>query len=67
MDKKTELLKPWPGPYGGVPPWNAVQPDVLPAAFDDAIAQTKAEIEAIGGQSEPANFENTIVALEVSG
>ncbi|MGN6544564.1 MAG: M3 family metallopeptidase [Aureliella sp.] len=67
MDKKTELLKPWPGPYGGVPPWNVVQPDVLPAAFDDAIAQTKAEIEAIGGQSEPATFENTIVALEASG
>src|SRR5688500_4582271 len=28
MEKKLELLKPWPGPYGGVPPWNLVQPDV---------------------------------------
>lgn len=67
MEKKVELLKPWPGPYGGVPPWNVVQPDVLPEAFDDAIAQTKTEIEAIANRDEPATFENTIVALELSG
>ncbi|MCC6509060.1 MAG: M3 family metallopeptidase [Pirellulaceae bacterium] len=67
MKTKTELLKPWLGPYGGVPPWNLVQPEAMPPAFDDAIAQSKAELEKIANNSEPASFENTIVAMEQAG
>lgn len=66
MDKKTELLKTWLGPYGGVPPWNVVQPEAFPAAFDDAIAEAKKEIELIANNPALATFENTIVAMELS-
>ena len=67
MQTKMELLSPWTGPYGGVPPWNAVRPEAFPAAFDDAIAQSKAEIDAIANNAAPATFENTIVAFEEAG
>ncbi len=67
MKTKMELLKPWAGPYGGVPPWNIVQPESLTPAFDDAIAESKAEIEKIANNPEAPNFKNTIVALEDSG
>lgn len=67
MKTKLELLKPWTGPYGGVPPWNIVQAESLPAAFDDAIAEAKQEIEAVAKDPAAATFENTIVALEQSG
>src|SRR5687768_7419653 len=36
-------------------------------AFDQAMAIQRAEIEAITANPEPANFDNTIVALERSG
>lgn len=67
MKTKMDLLKAWTGPYGGVPPWNLVHPDSFPLAFDDAIAQSKAEIDSIASNSASATFENTIVALELSG
>ena len=63
----NELLQPWTGPYGGVPPWNVVRPPEFAAAFDAAIRQAQTEIEAIATSSEPATFENTVVALEKSG
>ncbi|WP_146528261.1 M3 family metallopeptidase [Novipirellula artificiosorum] len=61
------MLKPWTGPYGGVPPWNLVRTDEFLGAFDIAIAEAKDEITGIADQSDPATFENTIVALEKSG
>ncbi len=67
MKTKMELLKPWSGPYDGVPPWNLVHPQDFPAAFDDAINESKAEIEKIAGNPQPATFANTIVAMETSG
>lgn len=64
---ESELLKPWSGPYGGVPPWNLVRPDEFVANFDQAIAAARREIEAIANNPEPATFENTVVALETAG
>jgi peptidyl-dipeptidase Dcp len=61
------MLSPWTGPYGGVPPWNEVRPDEFVDAFDVAIAQAEAEIDAIANNPDPATFENTIVALETAG
>ena len=61
------LIRPWTGPYGGVPPWDLVRPDEFLAAFDTAILATQAEIAAIADNTAPATFENTIVALEESG
>lgn len=63
----SPLLKPWPGPYGGVPPWNEVRPEEFPAAFDAAMADAEAEIDQIAAQDEPATFANTIEALERVG
>ena len=61
------LLQPWNGPYGGVPPWNEVQPTEFEAAFDAAMEISKADIDKIANHPEPATFENTIVALEKEG
>jgi peptidyl-dipeptidase Dcp len=36
-------------------------------AFEQGMAEQLAEIEAIASQQEPANFDNTLVALERSG
>ncbi len=67
MKTKEDLLKPWAGPYGGVPPWNLVHVESMAAAFDSAIEESKAEIDKIAGNPAPASFENTIVAMEISG
>ena len=61
------LLEPWPGPHGGVPPWDVVRPDLFPEAFEQAIALQRREIESIGSASSSPDFENTIVALERCG
>ncbi len=67
MSSESILLKPWTGPYGGVPPWKSVNPDEFPAAFDAAFELARQEIEQIANNPQPATFENTIVALEKSG
>ncbi|WP_182867923.1 M3 family metallopeptidase [Rhodopirellula sp. JC639] len=61
------LLKPWTGPYGGVPPWDLVRSEDFIDAFDTAIEQAAAEIDQIATNPEPATFENTIVAMEQAG
>lgn len=63
----SPLLAPWPGPYGGVPPWNEVRPDEFQSAFDAAIEMHNKEIQQIAQNPESPSFENTIVALEDSG
>lgn len=63
----TALLAPWRGPYGGVPPWNDVRPDRLQPAIEAAMALQLAAIERIANDPRPADFENTIAALEESG
>ena len=61
------MLKPWGGPYGGVPPWNLVRPQAFPEAFETAIAEAEQEITAIAEQSEAPSFTNTLVPLESAG
>jgi peptidyl-dipeptidase Dcp len=61
------LTRPWSGPYGGVPPWDQARPELFPAAFEAALAEQRAEIDAIGADSSAPTFENTIAALERSG
>ncbi len=64
---ESVLLKPWVGPYGGVPPWRMVKPEEFIDAFKAAIAMSTADIEEIANNPEPATFENTIVPLETAG
>ncbi len=66
-DHNSVLLAPWTGPYGGVPPWDQIDPNRFGPAFDEAIARSAAEIQAIADNPEPPTFDNTIVALETAG
>ncbi len=63
----SPLLAPWTGPYGGVPPWDQVDPAAFLDAFAVAIEDSKREINAIADNPEPATLANTIEALEQSG
>jgi peptidyl-dipeptidase Dcp len=61
------LTRPWTGPYGGVPPWDQANPELFPGAFEAAIAEQRAEIDAIAADGASPSFENTIVGMERSG
>ena len=61
------LLAEWTGPFGGVPPWDKVQPDLFPEAFQQAIDARQAEINAIVVKRSAPTFENTIVPLQNAG
>ncbi len=61
------LTTEWPGPYGGVPPVDIATPANMEAAFDRAIAEKLREVNRIANKRAPANFDNTILALEASG
>jgi peptidyl-dipeptidase Dcp len=60
------LLQIWTTPFG-LPPFAEIATDDFMPAFEAAMAEHRAEIEAIAGQPEPPDFENTIAALERSG
>ena len=60
------LLHAWSTPYG-LPPFGSVQPEHFEPAFERAIAQHRAEIDAIATQAAGPSFENTIAALDRSG
>jgi len=61
------LLGEWTGPYGGVPPWDKVRPELFPGAFQFAIDEQRREYLAIANNSAAPTFENTIVAMEKAG
>ena len=61
------LVAAWSGPYGGVPPWDALRPELFSDAFTTALAEERAEIEAIASSTEPPTFRNTIEAFDTSG
>ncbi len=60
---QNPLIEDWNGPFG-IPPFDRLAPDHFRPAFDAAFAEHKAEIAAIADHPEPANFDNTIAALE---
>src|SRR6185437_12613440 len=60
------LLEPWTGPFEA-PPFDRFEPRHFRPAFDAALAQARAEIDAVAANSEPPTFANTIEALERSG
>jgi peptidyl-dipeptidase Dcp len=61
------LLQDWTGPYGGVPPWDKVKPDLFPQAFQVGIDELLAETDAIANNPQAPTFANTIEAMEKSG
>ncbi len=60
------LLAAWTGAYE-TPPFAAIRPEHFRPAFDRAMAEHMAEIEAIAATPAAPNFDNTIAALERSG
>jgi peptidyl-dipeptidase Dcp len=63
----SPLLAPWPGSWGGVPPWEAGTPEAYKEALLAAVASRRGEIDAIVRQSAAPTFENTIAAMENAG
>ena len=60
------LLQPWSTPYG-LPPFGAIDSAHFVPAFERALQQHGAEIDAIADHFKPPDFDNTIAALDVSG
>jgi peptidyl-dipeptidase Dcp len=61
------LLAQWAGPYGGVPPFDKVRPELFPEAFQAGINARRVEIQAIANNPATATFENTFVPLQNAG
>jgi peptidyl-dipeptidase Dcp len=61
------LLQPWTGPYGGVPPFDKITPEMFPPALTVAFDRLRAEVKSIAENPAPPTFDNVIGALEASG
>ena len=64
---ENPLLAKWEGPYGGVPPFDRVQIPLFKPALEAAMTEQLGEVQRIANDPAPANFENTIAALERAG
>src|SRR5262245_65844924 len=60
------LLTKWTAPFE-LPPFLSIRPGHFRPSFDRALADHRAEIDAIAGNPAEPSFDNTIVALEASG
>ncbi|MFM8920507.1 MAG: M3 family metallopeptidase [Limnohabitans sp.] len=60
------LLQAWQTPFG-MPPFESIQASHFEEAFESALKQHQAEIDAISNNPEPPSFDNTLLALEASG
>lgn len=61
------LIAPWTGPYGGVPPWDKVKPELFPAAFEAALAERKRDYDRIADNPAKPTFANTFVPMQNAG
>jgi len=61
------LIAPWTGPYGGVPPWDKVKPELFPSAFEAALAERRAEYDRIANNPAKPTFANTFVPMQNAG
>ncbi|MEM6744084.1 MAG: M3 family metallopeptidase [Pseudomonadota bacterium] len=62
----SRIDAPWTGPFG-LPPFKGLEAEAFPPAFDRAMAAHEAEIEAVKADPNPADFANTVEALEAAG
>ena len=68
MNAETNpLLEKWTGNYGGVPAFDKVKISHFKPALEAAMAEKLAEIDKIAKNPAPANFDNTIGAMEKTG
>jgi len=66
-DEGNVLLSEYSGPYGGVPHFDGMRVAGVKSALEAGMARRLAEVDAIVDNLEPADFANTIIALERSG
>jgi peptidyl-dipeptidase Dcp len=66
MTDSNPLLAPSPYPYD-FPPFDQIENAHFGPAIEAGMALHREEVQAIADQSEPATFENTIVAMERAG
>ena len=60
------LLEKWTTPFE-LPPFDLIKPEHFLPAYQAAIKEELAEVEAIAAQTAAPSFDNTIAALEKSG
>ncbi len=60
------LLQAWDGPFG-LPPFERIHAEHFSPAFTAAMDAHMREIETIAGNSTPADFDNTVAALDRGG
>lgn len=60
------LLQTWDGPYG-LPPFGVAHAAHFAPAFEHAVRDHWAEIEAIANQAAAPSFDNTLAAFDASG
>jgi len=60
------LLRPWDGPYG-LPPFADIRPEHFEPAFEQALAEHRAELALMASQTEAPSFANTLAAFDRSG
>ena len=56
----------WDTPFG-IPPFESIKDSHFMPAFKGAVLELREEIATIADNPEPPNFDNTILALEISG
>jgi len=61
------LLADWSGPYGGVPPWDKVRPELFAQAFEVSMAERAADYRRIADNPAAPTFENTFVPMQLAG
>jgi peptidyl-dipeptidase Dcp len=60
------LLQPWATPFG-LPPFDRIRAEDFEPAFEQAIGEHRAELDAIAAQAQAPTFANTIEAFDASG
>lgn len=60
------LLQPWTAPFG-LPPFTEIEPAHFAPAFEQALAEHRAELDLLAAQSAPPTFDNTVAAFDRSG
>lgn len=63
---ENPLLAPWTAPHG-LPPFDAIRPEHFAPAFEVAMREHRAELDAIAAQPQAPSFDNTVAALDASG
>jgi peptidyl-dipeptidase Dcp len=67
IQQQNPLIAKYVGPYGGTPAFDKMALADLKPALEEGMALNLAEIDAIVNNPQPANFQNTVVALEKAG